>query len=146
MLKAFYLWLIIMILDPSRQKVNVTRMIIFSFIPILAIYAGWRIQKFWVLLRIRIVVGWGISMPIDHLILTDLMVTKMELVVNPKFLDQFSHKTYYESSWFVHTLTISCLALAKSCISKYYNLKIICELLLKWLWMKLKKLFSKNGF
>ena len=57
-----------MVLDPPRQKVNVTRMIIFSFIPILAIYAGWRIQKFWVLLGISIIVGWGISMPIDMII------------------------------------------------------------------------------
>jgi len=54
-----------MVLDPPKQKVNVTRMIIYSFIPILAIYAGWRIQKFWVLFAISIVVGWGISMPID---------------------------------------------------------------------------------
>jgi hypothetical protein len=57
-----------MVLDPPRRKVNVTRMIIFSFIPILAIYAGWRIQKFWVLFGISIVVGWGISMPIDMII------------------------------------------------------------------------------
>ena len=57
-----------MVLDPPKQKVNVTRMIIYSLIPILAIYAGWRIQKFWVLLGISIVVGWGISMLIDMLI------------------------------------------------------------------------------
>jgi hypothetical protein len=57
-----------MVLDPPRQKVNVTRMIIYSFIPILVIYAGWRIQKFWVLLGISFVVGWGISMPIDMII------------------------------------------------------------------------------
>lgn len=57
-----------MVLDPPRRKVNVTIMIIFSFIPILAIYAGWRIQKFWILLGISIVVGWGISMPIDMII------------------------------------------------------------------------------
>ena len=57
-----------MVLDPPRQKVNVTRMIIYSFIPILVIYAGWRIQKFWVLLGISIVAGWGISMPIDMII------------------------------------------------------------------------------
>ena len=57
-----------MVLDPPKQKVNVTRMIIYSFIPILAIYAGWRIQKFWVLFVISIVVGWGISMPIDMII------------------------------------------------------------------------------
>jgi hypothetical protein len=54
-----------MVLDPPRRKVNITRMIIFSFIPILAIYAGWRIQKFWILFGISIVVGWGISMPIE---------------------------------------------------------------------------------
>ena len=57
-----------MVLDPPKQKVNVTRMIIYSFIPILAIYAGWRIQKFWVLFAINIVVGWGISMPINMII------------------------------------------------------------------------------
>ena len=57
-----------MVLNLPRQKVNVTRMIIYSFIPILAIYAGWRIQKFWVLLGINIIVGWGIRMPIDMII------------------------------------------------------------------------------
>ena len=57
-----------MVLDPPKQKVNVTRMIIYSFIPILAIYAGWRIQKFWALLGINIIVGWGISMPIDMIV------------------------------------------------------------------------------
>jgi hypothetical protein len=36
-------------------------MIIYSFIPILSVYAGWRIQKFWVLLGINIVVGLGVS-------------------------------------------------------------------------------------
>ena len=57
-----------MVLDPPREKVNVTRMIIYSFIQILAIYAGWRIQKFWVLFGISIIVGWGISMPIDMIV------------------------------------------------------------------------------
>jgi hypothetical protein len=56
------------VLDPPKQQVNVTRMIIFSFIPILAIYAGWRIQKFWALFGISIIVGWGISMPINTII------------------------------------------------------------------------------
>lgn len=50
-----------MVFDPPKQQVNVTRMIIYSFIPILSIYAGWRIQKFWVLLGINIVVGIGVS-------------------------------------------------------------------------------------
>ena len=57
-----------MVLDPPKQKVNVTRMIIYSFIPILAIYAGWRIQKFWVLLGINLLIGWGISLPINMII------------------------------------------------------------------------------
>jgi len=31
-----------MVWDPPKQKVNVTRMIIYSFIPILSIYPEWR--------------------------------------------------------------------------------------------------------
>src|SRR5688572_27176257 len=50
-----------MVWDPPKQPVNVTRMIIYSFIPILSIYAGWRIQKFWVLLGINIVIGFGVN-------------------------------------------------------------------------------------
>jgi len=51
-----------MVWDPPKKPVNVTRMIIYSFIPILSIYAGWRIQKFWVLLGINIVIGFGVGM------------------------------------------------------------------------------------
>ena len=54
-----------MVWDPPKQKVNVTRMIIYSFIPILAIYAGWRIQKFWVLLGIDLLVGYGLGTSIE---------------------------------------------------------------------------------
>ena len=54
-----------MVWDPPKQKVNVTRMIIYSFIPILSIYAGWRIQKFWLLVVINIVLGFAISFPIQ---------------------------------------------------------------------------------
>ena len=54
-----------MVWDPPKQKVNVTRMIIYSFIPILSIYAGWRIQKFWLLVVINFVLGLGISIPIQ---------------------------------------------------------------------------------
>lgn len=50
-----------MVWDPPKIPVNVRRMIIYSFIPILGIYAGWRIQKFWVLFGINIVLGFGIS-------------------------------------------------------------------------------------
>lgn len=50
-----------MVWDPPKKEVNVTRMIIYSFIPILSIYAGWRIQKFLVLLGINILLGMGAS-------------------------------------------------------------------------------------
>ncbi|MFB5606215.1 MAG: SHOCT domain-containing protein [Nitrosarchaeum sp.] len=52
-----------MVWDPPKQKVNVTRMIIYSFIPILSIYAGWRIQKFWLLVLINFGLGLSISIP-----------------------------------------------------------------------------------
>ena len=53
-----------MVWDPPKQKVNVTRMIIYSFIPILGIYAAWRIQKFWllVILGLMVSVGLGITL------------------------------------------------------------------------------------
>jgi membrane protein implicated in regulation of membrane protease activity len=53
-----------MVWDPPKQKVNVTRMIIYSFIPILGIYAAWRIQKFWllVILGLAVSVGLGITL------------------------------------------------------------------------------------
>jgi len=54
-----------MVWDPPKQKVNVTRMIIYSFIPILAIYAGWRIRKFWVIGAIQLLVGYGLSLPLE---------------------------------------------------------------------------------
>lgn len=54
--------------DPPKQKVNVTRMIIYSFIPILSIYAGWRIQKFWLLILINFGLGLGISIPIQMIL------------------------------------------------------------------------------
>ena len=50
-----------MVWDPPKQQVNVTRMIIYSFIPILSIYAGWRIQKFWALLVINFALGLGVG-------------------------------------------------------------------------------------
>ena len=43
-----------MVFDPERKPVSVRRMIIYSFIPFLNIYAAWRIQKFWVLLGLGI--------------------------------------------------------------------------------------------
>jgi len=54
-----------MIPEPPKQQVNVTRMIIYSFIPILSIYAGWRIQKFWLLVVINFAIGLGVATPIQ---------------------------------------------------------------------------------
>ena len=49
-------------LNPPEQQVNVTRMMIYSLIPFLSIYAGWRIQRFWVLSGISMIVtGTGIG-------------------------------------------------------------------------------------
>ncbi len=52
-----------MIPKPPRIKVDVTRMIIYSFIPILSIYAGWRIEKFWMLFGINFAVGFALGIP-----------------------------------------------------------------------------------
>jgi len=59
-----------MVWDPPKQKVNVTRMIIYSFIPILGIYAAWRIQKFWLLVLLGLVVGIGLSITLAPISLT----------------------------------------------------------------------------
>jgi uncharacterized protein YacL len=56
-----------MVWDPPKQKVNVTRMIIFSFIPILGIYAAWRIQKFWLLVILGLVVSVGLGITLTPL-------------------------------------------------------------------------------
>jgi hypothetical protein len=36
-----------MVWDPKKEQVNVKRLMIYSLIPIVSIYAMWRIQKFW---------------------------------------------------------------------------------------------------
>ena len=36
-----------MVWDPKQETVDVKRMMIYSLIPIVSIYAMWRIQKFW---------------------------------------------------------------------------------------------------
>lgn len=40
-----------------KEKVNVNRMIIYSFIPFLWIYAAMRIKKFWLIFFINISIG-----------------------------------------------------------------------------------------
>jgi uncharacterized protein YacL len=56
-----------MVWDPPKQKVNVTRMIIYSFIPILGIYAAWRIQKFWLLVILGLVISVGLGITLTPL-------------------------------------------------------------------------------
>ena len=46
-----------MVWDPKKEQVNVTRMMIYSLIPIVSIYAMWRIQKFWKITLILIPFG-----------------------------------------------------------------------------------------
>ncbi len=50
-----------MVWDPPKQEVNVTGMIIYSIIPFLGIYTGWRIQKFWIITGIQALVGIGLG-------------------------------------------------------------------------------------
>ena len=57
-----------MIPKPPRQEVNVTRMIIYSLIPILSIYAGWRIEKFWILVGINFLVGFALGVPLQLIV------------------------------------------------------------------------------
>jgi hypothetical protein len=55
-----------MVWNPPKQPVNVTRMVIYSLIPILSIYAGWRIQKFWMLVIINFLIGFGVNIAVGY--------------------------------------------------------------------------------
>ena len=57
-----------MVLDPPRQPVSVNRMIVYSLIPILNIYAAWRIQMFWIMVGISIASGIAIFYPAETFI------------------------------------------------------------------------------
>ncbi len=48
-----------MIPQPPRQEVSITRMTIYSVLPILSIYAGWRMEKFRVLFLINLAMGFA---------------------------------------------------------------------------------------
>lgn len=56
-----------MVFDPPKKPVNVNRMLIYSFIPVLGIYALWRIQKFWVILGSSFAISIGIEVVIAML-------------------------------------------------------------------------------
>jgi len=51
-----------MVWDPKQETVDVKRMIIYSFVPILSVYALWRIQKFWLISLISIPISFGMQL------------------------------------------------------------------------------------
>ena len=51
-----------MVWDPTPEQVSVKRMMIFSLVPILSIYALWRIQKFWLITLISIPISFGMQL------------------------------------------------------------------------------------
>lgn len=57
-----------MVYDPPRKMVDVSRIVIYSFVPILAIYAAWRIQKFWLLLLINVGLGYGTGIAVGAIL------------------------------------------------------------------------------
>lgn len=86
-----------MVWDPPKQKVNVTRMIIYSFIPILGIYAAWRIQKFWLLVILGLVVSVGLGITLAPLSLTSpelsYVITVMgSIIINILIVKYFAEK------------------------------------------------------
>jgi hypothetical protein len=86
-----------MVWDPPKQKVNVTRMIIYSFIPILGIYAAWRIQKFWLLVILGMVVSVGLGITLTPLSLTSpelsYVITVMgSIIINILIVKYFAEK------------------------------------------------------
>ena len=86
-----------MVWDPPKQKVNVTRMIIYSFIPILGIYAAWRIQKFWLLIILGLVVSVGLGITLAPLSLASpeisYVITVMgSIIINILIVKYFAEK------------------------------------------------------
>ena len=95
--------------DPPKQKVDVTRMMIYSLIPILSIYAGWRIQKFWLLLIINFAISIIIQMlfPFPYgltgfividIIISVLVVKHFAEEYNENIDDTYVHKTPKDKS------------------------------------------------
>lgn len=57
-----------MVFDPPRQPVNVRKMMFYSIIPILDVYALWRIQKFWVMMGISFAVSLAVGLAIGMIL------------------------------------------------------------------------------
>ena len=71
-----------MVLDPTLEKVNVKRMMIYSLIPLLLIYAGWRIQKFWVLIGINLLAGFTLGFISDIIFIPLHFVYAISFFIN----------------------------------------------------------------
>lgn len=71
-----------MVLDPTPEKVNVRRMMIYSIFPIVSIYAGWRIQKFWILYGITFLAGFLVGSLVQFVGLPYVFVYVISFVVN----------------------------------------------------------------
>jgi len=97
-----------MVFDPKLEQVNVKRLMIYSLIPFLNIYAEWRIQKFWKIFVIRNLLGIGIGFLIGVTIalyfgdsLNDLQLEMMAqysvmpifLVINPLLMRHYAKNT-----------------------------------------------------
>ena len=52
-----------MVLDPESEKVDVGFIVVLSFIPIACLYAAWRIQKFWVIFGLSLLLETIIIIP-----------------------------------------------------------------------------------
>jgi len=94
-----------MVWDPPKQQVNVNRMIIYSFIPILSIYAGWRIQKFWVLLGLGYAVGLAVSLPTQMIlpfpygmIFSWIIMIALSVIIIRHFARKYNEKINPENS------------------------------------------------
>jgi hypothetical protein len=70
------------VLDPTPEKVNIRRMMIYSLIPLLSIYAGWRIQKFWVLVGINFLAGFVLGFVSDAIFIPLYFVYAISFFIN----------------------------------------------------------------
>lgn len=94
-----------MVWDPPKEKVNVTRMIIYSFLPILSIYAGWRIQKFWLLLVVDFAIGLGLGFPLGIIfpypygsIFSILISIPVSIILVKHYAEEYNQKIQFSKS------------------------------------------------
>ena len=73
-------------LKPQTQQVSVARMTIYSVIPFLSIYAGWRIEKFWVLTGINVAVSTTAVAIITYLSAGETPLLEDQIMIEPIFV------------------------------------------------------------